>query len=308
MEENKRNSMIMHGIIILLEIVIIILVITCSGCKCCDETITDTTKIEKEEVEEEDSISSKNYNISLLLDLSDRLEVNSQIEKDTILIGYIEDWFIKNHKSLPQKDLYKNGDRIKVFFYPQPQISNINKYQEDLSVEMTVKSKGKSKVQEIVANRDKLGAMTNIWHNALDKIYTNTINTKGWVGSDIWGFFDKSAKTQCVKKDSRNILIILTDGYLYHKNSWRKEGNKEYTGISPLTIDTQEKILSVNTDLSDLEVLFLELNPKKNTDFARMKQLLTQWCNDMGIKHVEVAQTDLPANTKEVIESFLNND
>ena len=299
MEDNKRISMIMHGIIILLEIVIIILVTTCSGSKCCDRVIVDTGGGGGNST---DSV----YNISVLLDLSDRLEADSQIEKDTLLISYIEDWFINHHKSLPKNEWFKNGDKMKVFFYPQPQIPSINKYQEDLSVEMIIKSNGLAQKNEMVANRDKLDTMTTVWHNALDEIYANTIKTKNWVGSDIWGFFDKSARTQCIKKGCRNILVVLTDGYLYHENSWHKGANGVYTGISPLTVATQEKITSVNADLSELEVLFLELNPNKNTDFAKMKQLLTQWCSDMGIKHVEVAQTDLPANTKQVIENFLN--
>ncbi len=295
METNNKQQRILYIIIIVLSIVITFLVGRCS--KSCEEG----TVPPPEE-------TAQSYNISILLDLSDRLLDNSQIKKDTQLINYIADFFIEQHKSLTQKDLYKNGDKMKVFFYPQPQILDINKYQEDLSVEMIVKGKGKAQIKEIVANRDTLANMKNTWHNALDKIYTNTIKTKDCTGSDIWGFFDKSAKTYCIKKGSRNILVILTDGYLYHKDSWGCIKNKIYSGIVPRTVDIQDSIAPIDIDLSGLEVLFLEINPKKSTDFSKIKKLLVDWCKAMRIEHVEVAQTDLPANTKQVIENFLKND
>ncbi len=301
---DKKESRIVHGIIIALEILLIILVVTCRDCKDCG----DSKAVEGvEDNSIADNTTTCDYNISLLLDLSDRLMTPQQIDKDTLLINYLADWFYRNQKSLPRTSIFQNGDRIKVFFYPQLTIAGLNQYQEDLSIDMSVHAKGKDKIKAIIANRDKLDRMKTTWHNALDTIYANTIAQKAWVGSDIWGFFEKQAKVQCINKNAkRNILVILTDGYLYHKDSWRKQGNNEYTGISPLTIDSQTKIISTNEDLSGLEVLFLEINPKKDSDFNKMKDLLAKWCNEMGIKHVDFAKTDLPANTKTIIEKFLN--
>ena len=301
---DKKESRMIHGIIIALEVLLIILVVTCRDCKDAEggkggekpENTIDTTKV-----------NNPNYNISLLLDLSDRLMTPQQIDKDTLLISYFADWFYKKQRDLPRASMFQNGDKMKVFFYPQLTIAGLNQYQEDLSIDMSVHAKGKDKIKAIIANRDKLDRMKTTWHNALDTIYANTIAQKAWVGSDIWGFFEKQAKVQCINKNAkRNILVILTDGYLYHKDSWRKQGNNEYTGISPLTIDSQTKIISTDEDLSGLEVLFLEINPKKDSDFNKMKDLLAKWCNEMGIKHVDFAKTDLPANTKTIIEKFLN--
>lgn len=301
---DKKESRIIHGIIIALEILLVILVITCSGCKSKNKT--ETGAEEKSLTTQEDSKVS-DYNVSILLDLSDRITETSQIERDTLLISYFTDWFYKTQKAQPRESLFQNGDRMKVFFYPQPNIAGINQYQDDLTINMSVDAKGKLKRKAIANNRDNLEKMKTTWLNALNKIYGSTISTQNWIGSDIFGFFEKNAKTQCINKDAkRNILVILTDGYLYHEDSWRQVAKNIYTGISPKSVSTQEKIASTNVDLSNLEVLFLEVNPKKDTDFNKIKDLLTNWCNEMGIKHVEVVKIDLPANTKAEIEEFLN--
>ena len=82
METNNKQQRILYIIIIVLSIVITFLVGRCS--KSCEEG----TVPPPEE-------TAQSYNISVLLDLSDRLLDNSQIKKDTQLINYIADFFIK---------------------------------------------------------------------------------------------------------------------------------------------------------------------------------------------------------------------
>ena len=64
-------------------------------------------------------------------------------------------------------------------------------------------------------------SITDLYSKNLENIYQETIETSAWEGSDIWRFFKDDVKDFCIEKDTtyRNILIILTDGYLYHKQS-----------------------------------------------------------------------------------------
>ena len=243
-------------------------------------------------------------NISIFLDLSDRLVAKGpngncpQMEKDTAIIGYVQRWFIQRQ----YKNRLQTGDRIQVLLYPNPNVSNIANLQKQLMADFKL---GNNKAETIKKNKRTMKVMPQIWTNALSDIYGKTISTKHWVGSDIWGFFDVSAKRQCVKKGYRNVLMILTDGYLYYQDTWKKTANGIYTGITPVTVDNQVAISPINDDFSDLEVLFLEINPRKPAHFGKMKRLLTDWCNGMGIQHVEVVRTDLPALTQSSIDEFL---
>lgn len=251
-------------------------------------------------------------NISIMLDLSSRLIKKGpndgmlQAEKDTAIIGIFGNWFIQkqfDNKLVP-------GDNIHIFIYPNPPIGNINDLQKKLTVNM---EKGKNLPLSIKNNREKLKAMPTNWKNAITSIYDTVLSKQEWVGSDIFGFFERYAKTNCFEKNHRNILIILTDGYIEYygpdgkSGSWGKSDDGIYNGISPSTIDLQKGITPINKDLSGLEVMFLEINPIKYQDFNKIESLLTSWCNGMGIKHVEVIPTDLPANTEKAIRSFLND-
>ncbi|MBR4803664.1 MAG: hypothetical protein IK032_03400, partial [Bacteroidales bacterium] len=104
----------------------------------------------------------------------------------------------------------------------------------------------------------------------------------------------------------RNIVLILTDGYIYHKNSWRKIGNV-CRGISSNTLDKQTSIESVGNKYDNLEVMFLEINPENGTpdEFNKIQTLLTDWCTNMGIQNVKVVQTNSPTTTIQYIDKFI---
>lgn len=269
--------------------------------------IGHATKKDNEEVATTATVLTETpLNISIMLDLSDRLVMIGpndnmpQLEKDTAIIAYIRQAFIERQI----KKKFLSGDIIHVFCYPNPDIRGIGQLQDNLTVDIAV-GNGR-KIDAIKKNKQSLLAMTDIWSRSLANIYNSAIKQKKWVGSDVWGFFDRSVRSQCIKSGYRNILIILTDGYLYHLNSWQKTSNGIYTGISPVTIDQQIAITPINIKLNNLEVLFLEVNPKKPTDFGKIRNLLTGWCNKMGIKKVDVLCTDLPRNNRDGILNFLN--
>lgn len=293
MKINKRTTIIAAGIVI-------------AGFAIFALTHGGNTPSETEEPNTNSPTSKeKPMNISIFLDLSDRLVATGpndncpQMEKDTAIIGYVQRWFIQRQ----YKNRLQTGDRIQVLLYPNPDVANIANLQKKMMADFKL---GSNKAESIKNNKKTMKDMPQVWANALSNIYGTTISTRHWVGSDVWGFFDVSAKRQCIKKGYRNILIILTDGYLYYRDTWQMTSQGTYTGITPRTADNQVAITPIDDDLSGLEVLFMEINPKKPAHFGKIRHLLTEWCKGMGIEHVDVVRTDLPALTQSSIDNFLD--
>ena len=243
--------------------------------------------------------SMKPLNISIYLDLSDRLEremVPSQKERDIEIVNYMTE-ILKKHavaqKILPSKD------RIKVFFYPAPNDSRIDLLSRDLEMDL-------SKAQP-AEKKPMLLEFQERFSTSLSKIYDATLEGKNWIGSDIWGFFKKQVDTYCLREDARNIIVILTDGYLFYAPNRIKDGDN-YSYILPQTLANQNSGLIVSRQgLDNLEVLMLEVNPFDLKHQDQMETILQNWFKGMGIQKIYVGETDQPSNTKLIIDKFMKD-
>ena len=261
---------------------------------------SDTTDSDANpEIEASTNTVSQPLNLSIYLDLSDRIKPNgtdalSQKDKDIAIVDYLAN-YIKERavamKILPCKD------RIKVFFYPEPGDAKVALLSDKLELDL-----GATAMNE---KKKKLISFTDEFKNSLEQIYSSTIQTSNWLGSDIWGFFNKPIKNYCIKNGYRNVLVVLTDGYIYHASNKRSNGNS-HTFILPQTLrDKSSSLISGDSNLEDVEVLMLELNPNPVTDQAKMEQVITDWLRNMKVKNCYVGETDVPSNTKMIIENFL---
>ncbi len=241
--------------------------------------------------------SKKALNISVYLDLSDRLErqmIPSQKDRDIEIVNYMTE-IVKKHavaqKILPSKD------RIKVFFYPTPNDSKIALLSKDLEMDLN-KVQPAEKKQVLLSFQDK-------FTTSLAKIYDATLQGKNWIGSDIWGFFKKQVDTYCIKENARNIIVILTDGYLFYSPNKLKDGNN-YSYILPQTLSNPNSGLVVaRQGLENLEVLMLEVNPLDPKHQDQMERILQNWFSSMGVKKMYVGETDQPSNTQLIIDKFM---
>lgn len=247
----------------------------------------------------------KPLNISIYLDLSDRLLRNDitpdQTYRDTAIVNYLVDFF-KEQTLGPT--ILKSENKIKVFFYPTPENNQICKLASDLSVDIGEK-KG-------VDKRKAIEDMKTSFQNNLKKIYEETLNEKRWIGCDIWDFFsNKKVDDLCIKKGARNIVIILTDGYIFAEYNKIKEGNA-YSYILPQTLEI------VGSSLIDrrkgelkgkgLEVLMLEVNPYQPSHRDKMVKTIEDWFSKMGVEKIKIAETDANlTNTQTIIKNFLEN-
>lgn len=267
----------------------------------------------------ENTEEPKQLNISILLDLSDRISPSvhpaspTHQERDLAIINGIVEFF---KKDMEDRGAFDANGRIQVFMEPAPAIPNIDQLQSHLIVDcskMDVKQK-----KEIYDN------ITTDFSETLQEIYMQTIAGNKFPGSDIWRFFQNKAKDYCIARDTiyRNVLVILTDGYIYDPTTAQKAGNRVQSLIGK-TIgkyrQSADPIAAMQSDdfglivpqgicLDNLEVLVLEVAPEKNSqkDEQILGYCLDKWLKEMGVSHHAVYMTDLPANTSRRIEQFFD--
>ena len=256
----------------------------------------------------------KQLNISILLDLSDRISsrINPDAQKNDIEnIKTITEFFKSNMVRL---NAYNAKGKIRVFLVPPPSNSDINSVVSKLNIDCSQKdNKGRKEVYD---------NLSELYTQNLDDIYKETIATSAWIGSDIWRFFKDDIKDYCVENDPdyRNILIILTDGYLYHEQSKYNSANRfayllnsnfakyRRQNWKQLVEKDDFGIMTERNDLNDLEILVLEIRAENSSykiDEDIMTFLWKKWFSEMNVSRYEVYHSDLPANTKKRIENFL---
>ena len=272
--------------------------------------------------------TDRQLNINILWDLSDRIDpqINSaspqHYERDIEVIKHITSFF---KKDMEKRGAYKAKGRIKVFFTPTPENAMINAIAGNLSCDLASYSgdganKKKKEVYDSIENRFSKNA-NDIYQITL----SNNKGKKQWDGSDIWRFFKNDVKEYCIDASGnyRNILVLLTDGYIFHKDSRDKQGNRTAYILpeilkpfrnNPTWQDKFTKgdygLISTRKDLQNLEVLVLEITPSKEykNDEDILKAYLGKWFEEMGIPKTNYVcyNTDLPEYTRKKIDGFLN--
>ena len=267
------------------------------------------------EVAEKTNTGNQDLNVSFLLDLSDRIDPKKYpnptmdfYERDAAYIQSVSDAFYSHLRS---KKLRLMNDKIQVFFDPEPLNSNINDMSEALKYSFTRKTTTVEKIVQV----KKTYSTTPI------EIYKLAIEDSKYIGSDTWKFFKSKARDYCMEEDHRNILVVLTDGYIYHENSKFKEGNKS-TYITPKTIranglntskweekfnDNKYGFIPATEGLDNLEVLVLGINPDNKNPYEEdvIVKYWSEWFDAMGVKKYEIKTAGLPTNMDKVIKDFI---
>lgn len=261
-----------------------------------------------------DSLPKVDLNISILLDLSDRISPqknpNAAMEysqRDIECIKMVVDVFVDR---IRQKKVQLINDNIQVYIDPVPNDADINNSLKILKQNFT-----RNNVTKVT-----LAQLPSTYQTICQRIYVNAIESQSFVGSDIWGFFKTKIKN-CISKDHRNIIVVLTDGYLYHRNNKFAKG-KQYSYLIPelikqlqLTTPNWEDVYSkngyglipANSGLDNVEVLILGVNGASKTPFEDdvIKRFLSDWLDNMGVQKYEIHSTDLPVNMQQVITQFI---
>lgn len=292
---------------ILKTFVISLLFVSAFSCK------PDADKNEKETVTK--NPVAENYNISILLDLSDRISLgknpNPTMEYYQRDLGYIKSVSEAFTQHLKSKRIRQINDKMQLFFNPEPKDPEINSISQKLKIAIDKNN----------ASKDLLNSINSNYAARTAKIYESAIKDNHFIGSDIWSFFDTKVKDQCIETGDRNILVILTDGYMYYDGTIMKEANRT-TFVTPdfirknglNTKDWETKLqkddfgfIKAGDDLSDLEVLVLGINPGPANPYEEkvIKAYWTKWFTEMKVKHFEIKSADLPADMEKIIRDFI---
>jgi hypothetical protein len=269
---------------------------------------------DKKEVNSQNT-KSENYNISILLDLSDRISIqknpNPTMEYYQRDLGYIKSASEAFTTHLKSKRIRQIDDKMQLFFNPEPQDPDINSISQNLKIVLDKNN----------ASGDLLNSINAEYASQTSKIYESAIKDNNFIGSDIWGFFDTKVKDHCIENNYRNILIILTDGYIFHSSNIIKEGNRtsyitpEWIRKNGLNTKDWKKnfenkdfgFIKAGDDLSNLEVLVLGINPNQNNPYEEkvIRAFWSKWFTEMQIKYFEIKNADLPSNMDNIIKNFI---
>lgn len=252
----------------------------------------------------------KNLNVSVLIDLSDRIDPEKNpnptmeyFQRDIEYIKSIDKGFLDHIKG---KRVIQLDDQMQVFFNPEPSDPKMNDLTKELKISFDKNT-----------TKDNIDLVDKKYSALPSQIYESAIKDKQYVGSDIWEFFKNKVQDYCIKDDHRNILFILTDGYIFHKDSKFSE-EKKTSYLTPelvrsLKLNTsnfktkiQDKelgFIKANDDLDNLEVIVLGINPAKGNPFEGdvIKEYWENWFKEMKIKKYQIKSADLPSNIEPII-------
>lgn len=286
------------------------------SCKI-DNNTSNVKNDEKGSSSIEKKLIQKNLNLSFLLDLSDRINPekypNQSMEyylRDVAYIKSVSNAFISH---LQTKKVREMNDKIQLYFDPSPQNQNINNLSDDL----------RFVIDRSNVSLDKIDEISEAYAKKPLEIYELAIKDNHYVGSDTWRFFKTKVKDYCIEDNFRNVLVILTDGYIFHKDSKIQEVNKTSYLIPQLIRrfklndkDWQKKMekqgygfLPVVNDLSDLEILVLGIKPDNKNPYEEdiIMKYWKDWFNSMKVKKYEIKTSALPSNLDKIINEFINN-
>jgi len=298
----------------------IISIVALSFYSCASDNSKQDTQSENRS---ETIVIEKQLNITILLDLSDRIEPTKypsqpeHFERDIEIVNYFTEIF---KQDMAKRGAFKSKGKLKVVFSPRPKDDEINQIASKLKVDLSQAKNSKEKkiVFETISSNFK---------ESLSQIYSKTIETKKYIGSDTWRFFKNDVVDYCIEenKNYRNILVLITDGYIYH-NDTRQVKDQRSQYLTPEFIYTQrnnligdfnivkERIekydygyMTSRKDLNNLEILVLEINPipKRKNDEDVIKEYLSKWFTEMNVKIFALYNSDLPEYTKTRINKFM---
>ncbi len=258
----------------------------------------------------------ENLNISILLDLSDRIEEHKIVEKDTAYLSSISKAFINHIKN---KKLIFLEDKVQLFFNPEPLKGEITEIAQQLKIRFT-KDTPQPRIKNTVVLYKKYPI--KLYQLAIEDAEENL----QYPGSDIWRFFKDNVKDYCIDECHRNVLIILTDGYMYHEATIMNQKNRT-SYITPNSLkrlnlnknNWKEKIeeldlgfIPATNNLDDLEILVIGIN-SQNPENPYAQDIIntywSKWFEEMGLENnnYKIKAADIPTNIEEVIFDFILN-
>lgn len=259
----------------------------------------------------------KNLNVTILLDLSDRISISKnpdQAEKDINIISSVVDNF---KLFLSKKGVVNSDDKLKIIFYPTINYEIYQSIADSLNIDFS---------NYDFSDRKKLyNSLSNKFKNNLTRLYSIASKAKLYEGADIFNYFKHRIIDDCILNDSNyiNLLVILTDGYIYHKNS-KYELNNRFSYIIPESYQIKRfrnnvnweddfnkndfGLLKLDNNLSKLNILVAEVSPLSNSpkDYDIIYKYLSKWFEEQNVakNNYKIIKSDLTSINKNIVNNF----
>lgn len=272
------------------------------------------------ENKKEEDLNFKNLNLTILIDLSDRISIKKnpdQVEKDLYIINSVLNSF---KKFLYHKGVVQSDDKIKVIFYPINNNSILQETADSLYIDF--------EQIDLMERKQVFASLNDLYNRNLKKIYSIASRANSYPGSDLFNYFKHRVVDDCILLDNRfiNVLVILTDGYLFDENVKYNYGNR-YSYLAPLAQHiTQFRkmknwenlfnqkdygLIKIDNDLSRLNILIAEFNPPKAhpEDFDIIKKYWSKWLIEQNVNksNFKILKTDLNYLNSSIIQKFFED-
>lgn len=261
--------------------------------------------------------SHDNYNITILLDLSDRISGKKNPDQHIRDAAVIRQVVSELKRHIHNKGIARTKDRIKVVFYPHVNDMKAAELAGALSFDFGA-AKGSTR-------KKMFKEIDSIYGNNLTELYRMASNAGVFAGSDIFNFFKHRAADDCIAQGEgyKNILVLLTDGYMYNASSKRQERNR-YSYIGPeaphvkifrnnphwenVFREGDYGFIPAAKDLAGLHILAVEFAPAVNRpiDYDIMLKYWQKWFDEMNIpeKNRKFIKSDLPSLNAALVQNF----
>ncbi len=255
------------------------------------------------------------FNICLLLDLSNRIDpalAPVQAEKDRKIITAVADQF----GDLVRHKLFINShDILRVAVAPQKTgyDATLTRVSDAMAIDL--------REVKIAEKRSAFPKLRQEFLNGTAELYRAAVANTSFNGSDIWSFVRDDLAAYRVTGTSaepvRNVLIIVTDGYLTFANQERrpKSGHRtSYMSVNRFRKTGWEEefssgdygLMSEGLKAAGWEVLLLEVAPRQTEDLPVLRRYWSQWFEELGVTNYRIERSQDSAKlTQGIIADFL---
>ncbi|MDX2129641.1 MAG: hypothetical protein SFU91_11470 [Chloroherpetonaceae bacterium] len=263
-----------------------------------------------------DSLTQKHVNMVVALDLSDRISPKKNSEQAVIDKSLINASYQCFLMEVQKKYFILSKDRFRLLFFSQPE----NAYSSQIllmndSLNINVESISLSD------RRDYVPGFGKVLSRQVDLLYTLAQTSPTYAGADIWSFFAHELQGYTAPKNSnfRNVLIILTDGYLQFENRYssKRDSRTSMNVAKYRSLKNWKPAFEKDGGLlpagnfSEWEVIVMEVTPALEANTKELEILTlywSKWFESMNIKrHKIIFSKELPEQSIAQLVKFIDN-
>lgn len=260
-------------------------------------------------------ITNENINLTIFLDLSDWIapenRKNKSIPTQEYCVGYIQSCASALVGSMVKIPLPSLDARIRVIAEPTPNQNDLNELIGDLNVQFDKSNLTIEDLENFVES----------YKEKSEQLYQYALKEQKFPGSDLFTFIDSKVTGKAIEPKHKNVLVIISDGYMYFEDNLRNiDGKTSYITASKIkefglitsswkTIYQADKrgFVPLSKNYEDLHVLLVGLNPNvQSNDYERevLKKYWTDWLGP-SVADFDIIEIDLPSSVNEQIQEFI---